>query len=121
MKYKMTGFVFEWYEKKRLQYCTYILVLFFLYVTDLYGGQGIGVAAGNNHNLTMVAQEAAGNIGLAPQTILAQPQPRIPLTFRDRSSAPIRKLSIDLIKTYKHINDVIINLILIKLNFKLIN
>ncbi|XP_019346423.2 dual specificity tyrosine-phosphorylation-regulated kinase 1B [Alligator mississippiensis] len=33
-------------------------------------------------------------------------QRRIPLTFRDSASAPLRKLSVDLIKTYKHINEV---------------
>ncbi|XP_041373002.1 dual specificity tyrosine-phosphorylation-regulated kinase 1B-like isoform X2 [Gigantopelta aegis] len=33
-------------------------------------------------------------------------QNRIPVTFREPSSAPIRKLSVDLIKTYKHINEV---------------
>ncbi|KAJ7392715.1 Dual specificity tyrosine-phosphorylation-regulated kinase 1A [Desmophyllum pertusum] len=31
---------------------------------------------------------------------------KIPRTFRDPSSAPLRKLSVDLIKTYKHINEV---------------
>lgn len=31
---------------------------------------------------------------------------KIPKTFRDPSSAPLRKLSVDLIKTYKHINEV---------------
>ena len=31
---------------------------------------------------------------------------RIPTTFRDHQQAPIRKLSTDLIKTYKHINEV---------------
>ncbi|XP_074633891.1 dual specificity tyrosine-phosphorylation-regulated kinase 1B-like [Acropora palmata] len=31
---------------------------------------------------------------------------KIPTTFRDPSSAPLRKLSVDLIKTYKHINEV---------------
>ena len=31
---------------------------------------------------------------------------KIPTTFRDSSSAPLRKLSVDLIKTYKHINEV---------------
>lgn len=30
---------------------------------------------------------------------------RIPVTFRDSSHAPLRKLSVDLIKTYKHINE----------------
>lgn len=33
-------------------------------------------------------------------------QARIPQHFRDPSSAPLRKLSVDLIKTYKHINEV---------------
>ena len=32
---------------------------------------------------------------------------KIPTKFRDPSSAPLRKLSVDLIKTYKHINEVI--------------
>lgn len=34
-------------------------------------------------------------------------QARIPQHFRDPSTAPLRKLSVDLIKTYKHINEVI--------------
>jgi hypothetical protein len=33
-------------------------------------------------------------------------QSRIPRQFRDPASAPLRKLSVDLIKTYKHINEV---------------
>jgi hypothetical protein len=33
-------------------------------------------------------------------------QARIPHTFREPSTAPLRKLSVDLIKTYKHINEV---------------
>uniref|UniRef100_A0A8B9MUM0 Dual-specificity kinase n=1 Tax=Accipiter nisus TaxID=211598 RepID=A0A8B9MUM0_9AVES len=33
-------------------------------------------------------------------------QRRIPLNFRDAGNAPLRKLSVDLIKTYKHINEV---------------
>ncbi|CRK97476.1 CLUMA_CG010865, isoform A [Clunio marinus] len=32
-------------------------------------------------------------------------QARIPTHFRDPSLAPLRKLSVDLIKTYKHINE----------------
>jgi len=28
------------------------------------------------------------------------------MTFRDATTAPMRKLSVDLIKTYKHINEV---------------
>uniref|UniRef100_A0A182T2S1 Uncharacterized protein n=1 Tax=Anopheles maculatus TaxID=74869 RepID=A0A182T2S1_9DIPT len=31
---------------------------------------------------------------------------RIPVLFRDPATAPLRKLSVDLIKTYKHINEV---------------
>uniref|UniRef100_A0A8C5M734 Dual specificity tyrosine-phosphorylation-regulated kinase 1A n=1 Tax=Leptobrachium leishanense TaxID=445787 RepID=A0A8C5M734_9ANUR len=31
---------------------------------------------------------------------------RMPQTFRDSTAAPLRKLSVDLIKTYKHINEV---------------
>nr|XP_031315340.1 dual specificity tyrosine-phosphorylation-regulated kinase 1A-like isoform X2 [Camelus dromedarius] len=34
-------------------------------------------------------------------------QRRMPQTFRDPATAPLRKLSIDLIKTYKHINEVV--------------
>ncbi|KAM4699275.1 dual specificity tyrosine-phosphorylation-regulated kinase 1A isoform 1-T2 [Discoglossus pictus] len=33
-------------------------------------------------------------------------QRRMPQTFREPASAPLRKLSVDLIKTYKHINEV---------------
>lgn len=33
-------------------------------------------------------------------------QAKIPKTFRDPATAPLRKLSVDLIKTYKHINQV---------------
>lgn len=33
-------------------------------------------------------------------------QARIPLKFRPPAEAPLRKLSVDLIKTYKHINEV---------------
>nr|XP_054596646.1 dual specificity tyrosine-phosphorylation-regulated kinase 1B isoform X2 [Nothobranchius furzeri] len=40
---------------------------------------------------------------LSDMTIL---QRRIPPSFRDPGSAPLRKLSVDLIKTYKHINEV---------------
>ena len=33
-------------------------------------------------------------------------QGRVPNAFRDPAVAPLRKLSVDLIKTYKHINEV---------------
>ena len=36
-------------------------------------------------------------------------QRHMPQCFRDPTSAPLRKLSIDLIKTYKHINEVCVN------------
>ena len=36
-------------------------------------------------------------------------QRHMPQCFRDPTSAPLRKLSIDLIKTYKHINEVRVN------------
>lgn len=39
---------------------------------------------------------------------------KIPTTFRDPSSAPLRKLSVDLIKTYKHINEVDLKLGVLK-------
>ncbi|KAK4887120.1 hypothetical protein RN001_003391, partial [Aquatica leii] len=50
----------------------------------------------------LVAEEPL-SIG-APTDILAM-QARIPHTFREPSTAPLRKLSVDLIKTYKHINE----------------
>ncbi|XP_006812174.1 dual specificity tyrosine-phosphorylation-regulated kinase 1B-like isoform X2 [Saccoglossus kowalevskii] len=40
------------------------------------------------------------------QQEMAALQSRIPQTFRDATTAPLRKLSVDLIKTYKHINEV---------------
>ncbi|XP_008470328.1 serine/threonine-protein kinase minibrain isoform X2 [Diaphorina citri] len=48
----------------------------------------------------LVAEEPS-----CPGDILAM-QARIPLQFRDPATAPLRKLSVDLIKTYKHINEV---------------
>ncbi|KAG5881271.1 hypothetical protein JTB14_003742 [Gonioctena quinquepunctata] len=51
------------------------------------------------------------SLGLSPitnssSTDIQAMQARIPPTFRDPSLAPLRKLSVDLIKTYKHINEV---------------
>ncbi|KAJ1523069.1 hypothetical protein ONE63_002192 [Megalurothrips usitatus] len=43
--------------------------------------------------------------GATPSDIQAM-QARIPQNFRDPAAAPLRKLSVDLIKTYKHINEV---------------
>ncbi|XP_071056400.1 serine/threonine-protein kinase minibrain isoform X2 [Onthophagus taurus] len=56
----------------------------------------------------LVAEEqlaASLNQGAPPADIQAM-QARIPRTFREPGSAPLRKLSVDLIKTYKHINEV---------------
>lgn len=55
----------------------------------------------------LVAEEQLGGpiTAGAPADIQAM-QARIPNTFREPSSAPLRKLSVDLIKTYKHINEV---------------
>lgn len=41
-----------------------------------------------------------------PSTDIRAMQARIPTHFRDPSMGPLRKLSVDLIKTYKHINEV---------------
>lgn len=40
------------------------------------------------------------------QNDLVSIHPRTPYKSRDPSLAPLRKLSVDLIKTYKHINEV---------------
>nr|CAD7438831.1 unnamed protein product [Timema bartmani] len=55
----------------------------------------------------LVADEqlAASMASGTPSDIQAM-QARIPHNFRDSASAPLRKLSVDLIKTYKHINEV---------------
>jgi len=51
---------------------------------------------------------AAAMPNMAPATTTAATQQQQPgsSTFRDPASAPLRKLSVDLIKTYKHINEV---------------
>ncbi|CAH0726892.1 unnamed protein product, partial [Brenthis ino] len=51
----------------------------------------------------LVAEEQLASMS-APSDIQAM-QARIPHHFRDPSTAPLRKLSVDLIKTYKHINE----------------
>jgi len=69
-------------------------------------GRGLSVinpnAAASIGNSTLVfgGSSAAGSSDL--QTM----QSRIPRQFRDPAAAPLRKLSVDLIKTYKHINEV---------------
>lgn len=56
------------------------------------GGAGGGIGTGG------VPQETPADIHAM--------QARIPHRFRDPATAPLRKLSVDLIKTYKHINEV---------------
>lgn len=52
----------------------------------------------------LVAEEQLASMS-APSDIQAM-QARIPQHFRDPSTAPLLKLSVDLIRTYKHINEV---------------
>ncbi|XP_063439900.1 dual specificity tyrosine-phosphorylation-regulated kinase 1A-like isoform X4 [Mytilus trossulus] len=66
------------------------------------------------HDPGMVYRQLAGAAdhieimadALQQQQDVAAMQNRIPMTFREPSNAPLRKLSVDLIKTYKHINEV---------------
>ncbi|KAL7297343.1 hypothetical protein TKK_0009735 [Trichogramma kaykai] len=62
-------------------------------------GTGTGTGSGTGVCSSGVASQDA------PADIHAM-QARIPHRFRDPASAPLRKLSVDLIKTYKHINEV---------------
>ncbi|KYM92804.1 Serine/threonine-protein kinase minibrain, partial [Atta colombica] len=49
---------------------------------------------------------AAGGVPQETPSDIHAMQARIPHRFRDPATAPLRKLSVDLIKTYKHINEV---------------
>lgn len=49
---------------------------------------------------------AAPGVAGAPAADIQAMQARIPHHFRDPATAPLHKLSVDLIKTYKHINEV---------------
>ena len=65
------------------------------------GGTGTGSGSGSGGGGTGsggVTQETHGDVHAM--------QARIPHRFRDPATAPLRKLSVDLIKTYKHINEV---------------
>lgn len=67
----------------------------------------------HNHELNSMALSAAAAAAAAvSHHDLTAMQNRIPLTFRDPSHAPLRKLSVELIKTYKHINEVSTKLII---------
>ncbi|XP_030067365.1 dual specificity tyrosine-phosphorylation-regulated kinase 1B isoform X2 [Microcaecilia unicolor] len=58
----------------------------------------------HNHAPFSTLQSVAEHSQILPDVTILQR--RIPLTFRKSVSAPLRKLSVDLIKTYKHINEV---------------
>ena len=80
-----------------------------LYARSAPGGGGGGAAASDQPaSLTerppsdAVAAEVGGSSGPDLLTM----QARIPYQFRQPAQAPLRKLSVDLIKTYKHINEV---------------
>ncbi|CAB3359952.1 Hypothetical predicted protein [Cloeon dipterum] len=55
--------------------------------------------------ITSSLAAAPGSLGTPAADIQAM-QARIPQHFRDPATAPLHKLSVDLIKTYKHINEV---------------
>lgn len=50
----------------------------------------------------LVTQDQLAAMATDPQ----HQHPLLPYKFRDSGQAPLRKLSVDLIKTYKHINEV---------------
>ncbi|GFT99576.1 dual specificity tyrosine-phosphorylation-regulated kinase 1A, partial [Nephila pilipes] len=57
----------------------------------------------------LVTQDQLAGMGPAaqdPGEDLATLEARVPGKFRDPNHAPLRRLSVDLIKTYKHINEV---------------
>lgn len=54
----------------------------------------------------LVAEEQLASLQQGPPSDIQAMQARIPHHFRDPATAPLRKLSVDLIKTYKHINEV---------------
>lgn len=57
------------------------------------------------HELSHLDHSHIISLGAVPgQGVL--PQPALKPTYRDPTVAPLRKLSVDLIKTYKHINEV---------------
>lgn len=50
--------------------------------------------------------QSLGSSSAAGSTDIRAMQARIPTHFRDSALGPLRKMSVDLIKTYKHINEV---------------
>ncbi|XP_022189863.1 serine/threonine-protein kinase minibrain [Nilaparvata lugens] len=76
------------------------------------GGAGGGGAGGHAPLYgRLVAEESLASLQAAalrsvPASDIQAMQARIPHHFRNPAQAPLRKLSVDLIKTYKHINEV---------------
>lgn len=59
----------------------------------------------------LVTQDQLAGMGAGtqdPDADLVALETRIPGKIREPSHAPLRRLSVDLIKTYKHINEVIV-------------
>lgn len=69
-------------------------------------------------NFTLIVKQMLQRSSPTPSTDIRAMQARIPQHFRDPSAAPLRKLSVDLIKTYKHINEVSILIYEAQSNFK---
>ena len=77
----------------------------------VFAGQ---LSKSSRHDTGMVYRQLAGaaaeQLHMMADTLQQQElvlmQNRIPTNFRDATAAPLRKLSVDLIKTYKHINEV---------------
>lgn len=53
-----------------------------------------------------IINQSLGSSSAAGTTDIRAMQARIPTHFRDSALGPLRKMSVDLIKTYKHINEV---------------
>ncbi len=60
----------------------------------------------NQDNHPISSELTTGPQAVAPNVVPAAMQHCVPKSFRDPGTAPLRKLSVDLIKTYKHINEV---------------
>jgi dual specificity tyrosine-phosphorylation-regulated kinase 1 len=87
--------------------CCYTLLLF--YQDHGQGSQdsNFGFGGGPLYGRLVAEDQLPMVGGVAPvHADIHAMQARIPPHFRDPSSAPLRKLSVDLIKTYKFINEV---------------
>lgn len=82
---------------------------------DLYNGLGLQQQSpyycqhrhASDANSTAVISSATSFSGATNNgTTMPNMAPSVTVTHRDPTTAPLRKLSVDLIKTYKHINEV---------------